>query len=138
MSKRILAGTIAFVIVILVCPLHTQAQYIEIAPYYTNIDSMSANISYSGNTATCSVTVDGKPGASKITITMSIQRLESDGTYTTLHTWAADSANSDTHDTSKTRSVVRGQRYRTSAVVSVTRSGTTETKTITSNTVLCP
>lgn len=138
MGKRIIASTLVIVLVILACPINTQAQFVEIAPYYAHIDSLSAGISYNGNTANCWVNVIGKTGTSKISITMSIQRLESNGDYTTLHTWPVDSANSDIHSTSKTRAVVRGEYYRTSASVTVTRNGTTETTTINSNTVKCP
>lgn len=138
MLKRITAVILAFTLIALVYPLQTQAQTTEITPRYTHISSISANISYSGNTATCAVSVVGKPGTTNIAITMSIQRLESDGSYTTLHTWPEENKNSDTFSISKTRSVVRGYSYRTRATITVTRNGTTETTTITSGTVLCP
>jgi hypothetical protein len=138
MKKRVAAISLALILVAMVLPVQAQAQTIGIMPLYTNTSSISVFISFSGTQATCEADVIGKTSTSKISITLSIQRLESNGTYTTVKTWPEESKNSGDFYLSKTYTCEKGKSYRTHVTAKVTRNGTTETVTSNSGTVKCP
>ena|GEM_PF-5774320 len=105
---------------------------------YSNINSVNTSIAYNGSTATCAVDVVGVSGTTKISITMSLQRLGSNGSYTTVKTWSTETVNSDMFYLSKTYVVLSGESYRTHAEIKVTRNGVTETVQKLSKTLRCP
>jgi hypothetical protein len=138
MRKRVFAISLALVLFTLALPVQAQAQTIGIMPLYTNTSSIDVFITFSGTQATCAADVIGKTGTTNVSITISLQRRESNGSFTTVKTWAAESVNKDMLYVSKSNSVVRGESYRTHVTAKVTRSGTTETVTSTSGAVKCP
>jgi len=138
MKKRLTSITLVLMLFVLIFPTHVKAAVTGIMPFYSNTDAITVCISFSGNTATCWAIVVGKVDTTNITVKMSIQRYESDGSFTPLKTWPEESAASDVLCISKNYAVVRGQYYRTYVEAQVTLDGKTETVTSYSNTVKCP
>ena len=57
-----------------------------VIPLFTNIDQISANLTFSGSQANCSAYVIGKVGTTRITGKAVLSRQNPNGTYTTLRT----------------------------------------------------
>ena len=131
MKKRMTAIMLALSLILLAFPVHVQARYL-------NVSSIDTSLKYNGAIATCAADVVGVTGTTKITITLSIQKKESDGSYTTIKEWLPESVNSDMFYLSKAYAVLSGNSYRTYVVAEVTRNGITETVTSYSGTVKCP
>lgn len=136
MIKRITSIFLAVALTALI-PFLGKAAGAETSLFYTNISSIDISISYGGSVATCSADVVGMAGTGSISITLSIQRKESNGSYTTLKTWDEESMNDDAFYLSKTYAVERGKNYRTYAEVKVMRNGNTEAVSSYSGTVKC-
>jgi hypothetical protein len=100
--------------------------YVGISPMYTNVSYVNMNLTFSGTTANCSSTIQGLSGTTSITATYTLQRKETNGSYTTLKTWTP-SASGMTLRLNETHTVTSGYTYRLSVTASVTRNGTTET-----------
>lgn len=64
-----------------------QGEYVPIEPLWTNIIEIALDLSFSGNTAYCGVTVIAVPAATHITATIQLARRNANGTYTTIRTW---------------------------------------------------
>lgn len=91
--------------------------------YWVNTASIEQNISFSGNTATCTGVIRGNANVNSITATFTLRRVNSNGTLTTLKTWNS-SSNSRTLNFSGTYSTVtKGETYRLSVSAVVTTSG---------------
>ena len=137
MRKRAVAVSLALILVALSFPVQAQAEFIGIMPLYTNTSSISTYLTFNGSTASCATDVIGHTGTTKVAITLSLQRLESNGTYTTVKEWAEESVNKDYFYLSKTYICEKGKSYRTYVTAKVTRNGSTETVTSWSGTVKC-
>jgi hypothetical protein len=100
--------------------------YIGISPLYTHVSTTRLELSFEGTTAKCSSTIQGLSGTTGVTAAFTLQRKETNGTYTTLKTWN-ESASGTTLRFSGTHTITTGFTYRLSVTVKVTRNGTTET-----------
>jgi len=103
---------------------------IEIMPFWDNVNSITPSLSISNGIATCSVTVIGRPGTTKITAVVYLQQKNSNGSFTTIKTWSGISANSSVLTWSATHPVTVGQTYRLRVDTTVTLNGKNETVTV--------
>lgn len=97
------------------------------SPMSVSLSKIDTLLTFDGTTAKCSGTVQGLSGTTGITATYTLQRKETNGTYTTLKTWANLSASGTTLRFSDTYTITKGYTYRLSVTANVTRNGTTET-----------
>lgn len=99
-----------------------------ITPFYTNTVSLSGTLSFSGAKATCTSTVIGRSGTSGITLTLNLERKNANGTYTLVKSWSTTTTE-EYAIMSKDYYVSTGYTYRLTSIANVTRNGTTETVT---------
>jgi hypothetical protein len=103
---------------------------IGIMPLWDNVNSITPSLSISNAVATCSVTVIGRPGTTRITAVVYLQQRNSNGTWSSIRTWSGISTNSSILTWSGTHPVTAGQTYRMRVDATVTRNGTNETVTV--------
>jgi hypothetical protein len=102
---------------------------IEIMPFWSNINSIVPSMTISSGTATCTVQVLGFSGTTNISVATTLQRRNTNGTWTNVRTWNSSTANSFL-TWSGTNAATAGNTYRLRIVATVTRNGTTETATV--------
>ncbi|MCL2083311.1 MAG: hypothetical protein FWH04_08790 [Oscillospiraceae bacterium] len=139
MKKRCIAA-LAMAVVLLygVCPFASAAFSSEEAiasdensspTRWANVSSVNLGLSFSGTTATCSGSITGYSGTTKITATYVLRRKNSNGTYTVVKTFPTQTVNGSTLRFSGTASITTGYTYRLTVTATVTRNGTNETVT---------
>lgn len=126
MRLRKITVTSLILVLIFVLIIGMQALAVDISPMYVNTADINVSLSFSGTTANCSTTITGLSGTTKISASMTLERKNTNGTYTLMKSWPAESVNSSMLSTSKTYSVTSGYTYRLSVNGSVTRNSTTE------------
>lgn len=92
---------------------------------WINTSTIVSCLTFNGTTASCTVSVDGFKGTTRISATYELQ-LKIGSTYSTVKTWTA-SANAEYLDWNDSYSVAKGYTYRLYVTANVTRNGTTET-----------
>lgn len=100
--------------------------------YYVNAESISSTLRINSGKATCSSSVMGKKGTTRIEITMTLQK-KIKGSWNTVKTWKG-SKNSTSYTLTNTLSVGRGT-YRLKSVAVVYKGGKPDTVTKYSGTV---
>lgn len=95
-----------------------------------NTDDAKANLDFSGTCADCSSIIHGKSGTNKITATVLLKRLNSNGT-TTVKSWTGLSASGDTFYFDQSYYVASGYTYEVVVNAKVYRNGTVENISIT-------
>jgi len=100
----------------------------QIVPFrWTNTDSITVGLSFTGTTANCTARIIGMPGTTRIAATVTLERLDG-GVYRQEKSWT-QSVSGERLDFSQTHSVTRGFTYRLTVTADVTRNGQTETVT---------
>jgi hypothetical protein len=102
--------------------------WIPIQPYWTNTDSVTVGLTFSGNTANCVASVRGMTGTTKIKATLKLEQ-KIGSTYYSVNTWTK-SVSSTILDFSETYSVSSEFTYRLTVTAEVLRNGTTETVSV--------
>lgn len=92
---------------------------------WTNTDTATATLNFSGDCADCSSIIHGKDGTSKITATALLKRVNSNGT-TTVKAWTGLSASGDTFYFDRQYYVSSGYTYEFEIDAQVYRNGTVE------------
>ena len=98
---------------------------VPITSYYTNTSQVQVGLSFTGTTANCSSTIIGFSGTTKITATLSLYRINANGSLTLLKSWTASSSITMLN-IGETYAVSAGYTYRLSVSAQVTRNATTE------------
>ena len=117
-------------------PIHTYARTSELPigdnPMlrWQNIVSISANLSFNGSTATMTGTVVANHGTESITVNAVLERVNSNGTFTSIATWNDIRTNGNTWVWETTRAVARGHDYRLTLTATAVRNGVSETVSI--------
>jgi hypothetical protein len=99
--------------------------YIPIQPFWLNVQSIRATLSFNGTTALCGALVTAFAG-STMSGTAWLERVNADESLTLLRSWPVSSS-SNTLIFNETNAVTRGHTYRFSITVTVTRNGVPET-----------
>jgi len=137
--KRILSILLVAILLLAAVPVMTyasnptsEAEAYEPPPTtrYTNISSIIPSVSISSGTATCTNTIIGNPGTTKIVATHTLQRKPSGGSYSDYKPWPANTVNGSYLSFSETCSVTSGYTYRLKCVAEVTKNGVVETVTV--------
>lgn len=102
---------------------------------YTNTDSASAYLDFSGTRADCSAIVEGKSGTTKITATVYLKRVVG-STKTTVKAWTGLSASGDSFSFDKSYYAASGYNYELEIKAKVYRNGTVESISV-SDTAYC-
>lgn len=100
---------------------------VAIQPYWSQTSAITIGLSFDGGKGTLSYSVLGNSGTTKITGVAVLERLNSNGTYSTVYTWTGISINSDYLPWNSTYYVSTGYTYRFTFTCTVYRNGTTET-----------
>lgn len=96
---------------------------------YALIESVIGGLDYKGNTAYCAAGVSGNSKVTSITATVTLQKVESNGTYTTVKLWSGLSASGNEFDWSDTATIQSGATYRLKLVAVAHSSSGSETTT---------
>ncbi len=102
-------------------------QPVGMSPMYVNTTSISASLTFSGDTATLKGTVQGKTGVTQISANTQLQR-KSGTTWETIESWS-NTLYSDQLSISKTATVSKGYTYRVKLDAKVTAGSVTESIT---------
>ncbi len=121
--RKSIAMMLVFVLII---SIGASALAAGVSPKYVNTSDVQATLSFSGTTANCMANITGLSGTTKISASMTLERKNTNGTYTLLKTWSTESTNSDEFSMSKAYAVTKGYTYRLTVSGNVTRNGTTE------------
>jgi hypothetical protein len=125
--KRIRAVvSLVVCIFVLMHVLAASAQAVEMSLQYVNTRSVTVDLVINGEIANCTAYVRGLSGTTHISISMSLERRNSNGSYTTIKTWPTESANGATCSVAKIYAVLSGYTYRVCVQTSVTRNGSVE------------
>ena len=129
--KKIFPILLAVLLVLSVCPAVSSStnNRIDDSTVYrwTNIDSITTTLSFSGTKANCSAKVLGKSGTTRITGTAKLERFVN-GSYQLVKTWTGIGESGDVLRWSDSYSPVSsGYTYRFTFTANVTCNGTTET-----------
>ncbi|WP_444642588.1 hypothetical protein ACRQU7_18625 [Caproiciproducens sp. R1] len=92
---------------------------------YTNTDSASAYLDFSGTRADCSAIVEGKSGTTQITATVYLKRVVG-STKTTVKAWTGLSTSGETFYFDNSYYVSSGYTYEVEIKAKVYRNGTAE------------
>lgn len=95
----------------------------DITIMWDNTTLIDMNLSFDGSKAICGILVLGKPNTSQITATVTLDRKNSNGTYTTEKTWTGLFAADDMLLFDKVYYVSKGYTYRLSITATVFRYG---------------
>jgi len=102
--------------------------YIDIAPFWDNVNNISLSMGYRGDAIGCSGIIRAATGSTSISATFTLARRTVFGTWTTVETWTA-SSNSSLLTWSGSAPGSRGITYRLSVTATVVRNGVSETVT---------
>jgi hypothetical protein len=100
---------------------------VGIDPYWANTDVLNVMLSFNNGQGALSGAVYGKPAATSITATAVLERLNTNGTYSTVYTWNNLSATGNTLLFSTTYYVTQGYTYRLTITATVYMNGVGET-----------
>ena len=124
MKKRVVSS---FIGVVLILCMSFSASAGVIVPFWDNAQTIALNLAFSGSGATGSAVINGKAGTTKITATLTLEKLV--GTkYVFVDSWSGSSSSS-TLAFSGTASGITSGTYRLTCVSNVTRNGSVETIT---------
>ncbi|MDR1299636.1 MAG: hypothetical protein LBJ84_05235 [Oscillospiraceae bacterium] len=125
MRKRILSIVLAIAIAVGLCGT-ISASAMEKAPgfelQWANTQSVTLALSFSNGNANASCIISGKSNAASISATFSLREKNSNGTYTTVHTWPSAYVSGKTLTFSDTASATQGKTYRLYVSATVTSS----------------
>lgn len=128
-KAHLVAGTIILSMLFLSIPVYALsyefAEPVVIEPFWDNVDRINMSLSSSGSTAFCDVTIRGRSGATHISATITLARVNPNGTRTIVRTWSASSASSSLAFTGS-NVINSGSTYRLTVSARVTRNGFTE------------
>ena len=135
-AKKVFVAVVLFCITVIGFDFPTHAMslaphaYIEIQPLWahTGLISVSININDSGR-ATMSGVVIANSGATQISVDARLERVNSNGTITTVASFLNLRTEGHTWVWERPHYVARGHYYRTTLTVTVSRNGETETLT---------
>jgi hypothetical protein len=96
-------------------------------PKYTNVSSITMDLTFSGATANCDSVIKGFSETDTINATFTLQRREANGSYTLVKTWPDQSVSGTTLRFSKTYPITASCIYRFNVTTDVIRHGVTET-----------
>ena len=91
---------------------------------WQNTDIVTVSLNFSGNKASCSAEIYARPGTNKISATLLLKQVTSNGTKT-VKTWTK-TVSSDTWYIDKSYYVASGHSYILEVTASVYRNGTVE------------
>ncbi|GHV35635.1 hypothetical protein FACS18949_13990 [Clostridia bacterium] len=134
MRRKSIALALA-VVIVLTAAVPTGLAIEPFAPFYSNTALISYSLSFSGDLAVIGGLVVGLSGTTYISGTLKLQR-KVGSSYTDVKSWTT-SAYDDELIWDKSWYVATGYYYRITISASVTRNGTTEQVTATSNNVYC-
>jgi len=127
-SKLMALATIVIVLCSFAMPvkatLTTPAEEIQILAW-ENISLIMGGITFNGNTASCSCSINGYSGTTNVSATYELQQ-KINGTFYTIKTWSASSSRSYL-DWGASYAVTSGYTYRLYITTIVTRNGVSET-----------
>ena len=114
---------------------HHGPGYVEITPFWQNIQSINPRLSINNGVATVAGSVTGHMGVESITVNATLVRVNANGTTTHIASWNNLSTTSRMWSWETTRNVTRGYDYRLILTVTAIRDGVSETVTRNSLTV---
>lgn len=136
LKKRIFSLALSLVMSIALCGTTLAA---GITPRWNNIWKCVPELSFSGTTANCTVTIRGESGTTEIDPMITLQKENASGGFSADTSWEPSAASGSSFTWSGTRrNCVSGTDYRLKVVADVTRNGTTETITVYSDPLTCP
>jgi hypothetical protein len=123
--KRVITLLVMFAVVLSMgestAAANAQGGTIGIQPLWSNVNSITLSMNFSGTTVTCSGLINGTTNVSSITATFVLRRVNTNGTLTTLRTWSNITSNTRILTFTDTYSPVnRGQTYRLDVTAVVT------------------
>ncbi len=138
MKNKALSLTMA--VLMLCAALTTAAMAQTIVPLWDNTDTCNPILNFSGTTANCRGTIEGKPGTTKINAQLLLQEQQANGSYVTVKFWPLQSTTGNTLTlTGSQPGCTSGTYYRTGVVTNVYNSaGVSEAITVYSTPVRCP
>lgn len=106
------------------------------APRYSYTEDVIINLYFDGYTASCGLLIDGKSSATKITGSVKLQKVNTNGSYTTVKSWSIDEPSGsidfwdeyDVSATGKYRLYFSGKVYSGSSYENVSISSTATCK----------
>lgn len=104
-------------------------QNIPVTPFYLYAKSVSASLSFSGTTAKCNSTITGTSSVSSMKATLTLSRVNDNGTLTYINSWNFSNSNSIQLACNSTASVTKGYTYQLDVSAVVTKNGESETIT---------
>ena len=107
--------------------LAEQVEMVCFQPFWDNVDSISAALSATDGVATGAVIIRAKPGTTDINATITLSRVNANGSLTTVRTWPNQTVAGTTLMFSDTHNLASGGKHRLTVSARVTRNGTTET-----------
>ena len=107
-----------------------EARYMGIAPFWQNIVSIWIAPSFTNGRGVINGVVMGNPGTTRISVNVTLERVNPNGTTTNITSWNNLVANSDLWMWEGVHFVVRGHNYRTTFQVTALRNGVSETVTV--------
>jgi hypothetical protein len=104
--------------------------YVPIQPFWLNVSRANAHLTFSGNTAHCTVNIMGLSGTTSISATVRLERVVGNS-ITTVATWTDSSSNSWL-SISESATVTSNGTYRLRVNATVIRNGVSEDISFTS------
>ena len=136
MHKRVCTTVLA---VLMALAAAGSALAADISPFWINMIECEAKIKFSGTTAICSVSVDGKPITTYVEADIELQEKEPGGSYEVIARWPNRTASGSTLDWSYSfPGRTPGNTYQLVVDATVTTNGRTVTETAYSSEVVCP
>ncbi|MDR1329578.1 MAG: hypothetical protein LBK23_08270 [Oscillospiraceae bacterium] len=130
MKKRIISALLAVVMAVGVCGTvgaSATGETTGAVLRWDNTQTITLALSFSGGNANASCIINGKSNAESISATFSLRVKDSDGTYSTVHTWSSVSVTGKTLTFSNSTSATQGKTYRLYVSATVTNTaGTAE------------
>lgn len=115
------------------------AMAVNIAPRWNNVNACTANLSFSGTTASCEIYIRGESGTTQIDPKITLQKENTSGSFSADTSWEPVAVNGASFSWSGTRSnCTSGVEYRLKVEADVTRNGATETIVVYSPAKTCP
>jgi len=137
MKAKAFVAVASVMISLLIAPLQASAllsqpnelghEIVDVAPHWENVSDISITLSSSNNTASTNVSIFGRAGTTSINATITLSRVNSNGTLTTVRTWSNQSSQNSTFTFSGTHAITSGNTYRISVSATVIRNGVSET-----------
>ena len=110
--------------------LEQELGYIGIAPFWQNIASITIAPSFTNGKGVINGFVLGNPGTTRISVNVTLERVNPNGTTTHITSWNNLVGHSDMWMWEGVHFVTRGHNYRTTLQVTAVRNGVSETVTV--------